>query len=102
MADSENMIKLKKILRTFADLIRQGEGSSAPIKVSEMRTRLAAIDISKFDISQGVLHEHTVVTGTTDSSTPATTLEYYEKLMTNFANKVRVGQEKLDVDDIST
>ena len=101
MAESENLQKLKRILGRTADLIREAEGSSEPIQVSDMRQKVAAMDIATFNIDDNhVLKGHTVVNGTTDSSTPEDTADYYRKLLTNFANKVRVGSDKLDIDQI--
>lgn len=101
MAESENLKQLKRILSRTADLIREAEGSSEPVQVSDMRQKVATMDIATFNIDNNhVLKGHTVVNGTTDPSTPADTTDYYRKLLTNFANKVRVGSEKLNIDQI--
>lgn len=102
MEESENLQKLKDILATFADLIREAEGNNNPVLVADMRQKMAEIDLATFNINNGVVNGHTVVNGTSDPTTPADTLDYYRKLLTNFANKVRVGSEKLDIDDIET
>ena len=104
MADSENLQKLKDILAKMADLIREAEGTSDPILVADMRQRVAEIDIATFNIdSQGsssALRGYTIVDGTEDPTIPKDTIDYYRKLLTNFANKVRKGSEKLDIDQI--
>ena len=41
MGSSENMNKLRRMLHTFADLIRQGEGTDSLISVSQMRQKIA-------------------------------------------------------------
>ena len=101
MANNEDLEKLEGVLKGFADLIREGEGTDQPVAVSSMREKIAAIDMAKFTVDDsGLLTGFTVKSGSEDPSEPVTDLEYFEKLMANFADKVRVGSEKLGVDGI--
>lgn len=101
MGKTEDLAKLRRILKAFADIIRESDGTTEPIAVSDMRQRIAAATYATFNVdNEGCLRNYTFKNGTNDPSVPENTLEYYTKLITNFADKVRVGSEELDIDDI--
>ena len=102
MGTAENLVKLRGILSTFANLIREGEGTDAPISVADMRQKMAAIDLATFDINNGVLSGYTLKEGAADESTPEDTQDYFRKLLSNFADKVRIESEQLNIDNINT
>lgn len=101
MASLDTLQKIYNFCNKAADLVREAEGSTDPIPLNALRTRLAAASIAKFYIDDNhVLKGHRVVNGKTDSSTPEDTADYFRKLFTNFADKVRVGSNKLNIDQI--
>ena len=100
MGKTEDLAKLRRILKAFADIIRESDGTTEPIAVSDMRQRIAAADYATFNVNNGILSGHASHNGSEDPSIPENTLEYYTKLITNFADKVRIGSEELDIDDI--
>ena len=100
MASLDTLQKIYNFCNKAADLVREAEGSTDPIPLNALRTRLAAASIAKFNIQNNQVKGHTVVDGASDSTTPTDDVDYLRKTFTNFANKVRTGTEKFDIDEL--
>ena len=103
MADSENLQKLKGILSTCANIIREAEGNNDPVLVSEMRERIALCNTMRYGISGNTINRAYFYSYFSDPTTPQDTVDYYRKLLSNLAKRVKPNSSsasKIGIDTI--
>ena len=87
MASLETLQKIYDFCGKAANLVREAEGSTDPIPLNELRTRLAAANIAKFKIQNNTVKGFTVVNGVSDPTIPVDDVDYLRKTFTNFASR---------------
>lgn len=100
MANLETLQKIHDFCSKAADLVRESEGSTADIQLTDLRTRLASADIAKFTIDDGVVKGLALINGANDPSIPTDDVDYLRKTFANFADKVRNDGETFSIDQL--